>query len=137
MALSTGEVVELSLVYACLDTQTYPRMTGSHWTGVPARFEAAAQYAFIDALSFTVDGDGADIPVSAFGDLISTSGFAITLEEADIGVIAHLRGSGSALGGWTAQLRFEGVWLVERYVTSTNFPDESFERTQYGAPTFN
>ena len=137
IVLSTGEAVELRLIHACLDLRTYLRSTASHWTGVPARFEMRAQYRFVEALSFTVDGEAADIPASAFADLISTSGFSIVLKEAEAGVVAHLSGSGGALGGWTARLTFDDIWLVERYVTSTNFPDESFERTEYGAPRFN
>ena len=136
VTLATGTVVEVSVVLACLDLETYSRPSAAHWIGVPTFDGPNSGYQFIREMTVTIDGESQLLSVSAYGDLLFTTGVDVEVVQSGADVLVRLSGGGT-MGGWTATLRFEGWALVERYVTSSNFPDEAFERTEYGSPTGN
>lgn len=137
VTLPNGRVVEVRIITARLDLATYPRPRASHWTLVPAFDAANAGYRYIRELTVTIDSGSQLLPVSAYGDLLFQPDLEMEVFETGPDVTLRLTGAGSSMGTWVASLRFEGRALVERYVTTSNFPDEAFERTEYGSPTGN
>ncbi len=135
--LSDGRQVEVTLVTACLDLATYPRPDTEHWMIVPAHARTNPDIRYVREMAVTFDGEGGMLTVSAFGDLLFRTYLDAEIVESGPDAVVRLTGSASAMGRWIATYRFEDRWLVERYVTSSTFPDEAFERTQYGRPTDN
>jgi hypothetical protein len=136
-SLSDGRRVEVALVTACLDLATYPRPDAEHWMIVPAHARTNPDIRYIREMAVTFDGEGGMLTVSAFGDLLFRTYLDAEIVESGPDAVVRLTGSASGMGRWIATYRFEDRWLVERYVTTSTFPDVAFQRTQYGRPMNN
>lgn len=132
-----GSQIELTIVAACLDLSTYSRPQAQHWNVIPTFAAADSGVSYIQEIIVELDGGNWIMPVSAYGDLLFNVDLSVEIIESGPGVTVRLIGGGSEMGEWIATLRFEGGALVERYVTTSTFPDVAFESTQYGRPTDN
>ena len=82
----------------------------------------------VGSIDVAVGGEQVFVPLSAFSDLgspkmaslkISANGFEVVIIGGDAG------------GAYDATFTFDGSWLVQRRVSSREFPDEAWEETKY------